>query len=127
MRVLLFALLLVSSLAQGASPRYNCTNYCTFDTDIWPTGGPQPVTCKFYSATSATGPFLLKATFTPTSVAGGVSCKTNATFVVGLWWVTMLAVDSTGAETAQSAPPFAFESALPLAVPANVRITGPSF
>lgn len=113
--LLLASLLAFVVAAHAAPPKFNCTTACLFVADTYPSSGPVPTSCKLYSSGA------LKASATAVAVSGGVQCQIRTTFAVGTYSVTMTAIDGAGQETAQSVP-FAFESAVPLAVPANVRI-----
>lgn len=111
------AITAVSLHAQAANPRYNCTGSCLFVADAYPSTGPVPTSCRLKHASTQS----LIASAPAVAVSGGVQCQVRATFAVGTYTVVMTAVDSAGQESPPSAP-FAFDSAVPLPPPANLRI-----
>jgi hypothetical protein len=115
--ILFLMLLLLPFSAWAANPRINCTVACTATTDPYPASGSAAGLVQAlleWCAEVAVGSRFW-------SRPARISANGSVTFPVGTYTLTSTVVDSA-AWRPRPANPFAFDSAVPLLPPANLRV-----
>lgn len=120
----------LSALAQS-----NCTgtgpvpNTCHIVSDVYPTTGIQPVTCKLFRCVGTCTPAAPAFSSATVLITGGAaSCFVAlppASFQTGTYTVALSALAADGSESAMSVPFSFVVSVGPPSSPVNVRLTQP--